>query len=564
MSFLRFVRAPLPRLFLSAAIAICLAQRTSAQSPDVPAADIAAKKRDYEQYALTHAGDARRGREWFVNEKQTRCIVCHKARGQGAEIGPDLSHIAGKFDRPHLIESLLEPSRQIVEGFRTTTLITVDGRTLVGIIKQQSADGLTIAEANGQRHYLAAGDVGDRQDASLSLMPDGLEKLLTAEQFTDLIAYLETLGPGTAAFGGGVRGPLQLPEGYEVATISTGLTGATALEVAGDGRVFVCEQTGALRVVKNDVLLPAPFVTLSVDSSWERGLIGVTVDPGFPEAPYVYVCYVARQPYPHHRVSRFTAVGDVAAAGSEQILLEGDDQTKLGGKVPAGHQGGALHFGADGKLYIAIGEQTAETPAQSLDTFQGKMLRISPDGSTPDDNPFLNLTKGKYRAIWALGLRNPFTFAIQKPSGDLLINDVGGKFEEINVGVAGANYGWPVVDHGPTPDERFRGPLHYYPQASISGGAFAPQDWPAEYRGRYFFADFVHGWIKVLDPRHAEQVSTFASGVRRPVDLRFEADGGLLVLLRNAWVIDDKFQPGTGTLLKVTPSALSRPSPSPP
>src|SRR6185369_8467318 len=105
--------------------------------------------------------------------------------------------------------------------------------------------------------------------------------------------------------------------------------------------------------------------------------------------------------------------------GTEQILLEGDDQRKLGGKVPGGHQGGALHFGSDGKLYIGIGEQTAETPAQRLDTLQGKILRINTDGSIPTDNPFLQQTTGKYQSIWALGLRNPFTFAVRPTSGDL-------------------------------------------------------------------------------------------------------------------------------------------------
>ncbi len=118
---------------------------------------------------------------------------------------------------------------------------------------------------------------------------------------------------------------------------------------------------------------------------------------------------------------------------------------KFGGKVPAGHQGGALHFGPDGKLYIAIGEQTSGMPAQKLDTFLGKILRINSDGSIPSDNPLRSKTQGKYQAIWAYGCRNPFTFAFRKSDGLMLINDVGGKSEEVNVGRAGANYGWPVV-----------------------------------------------------------------------------------------------------------------------
>jgi glucose/arabinose dehydrogenase len=286
-------------------------------------------------------------------------------------------------------------------------------------------------------------------------------------------------------------------------------------------------------------------------------LIGVTVDPGFAQNNFIYVTYVAREPFPHHCISRFTAAADIALPGSERILLEGDDQTKLGGVVSNGHQGGAIHFGKDGKLYIALGEQTAGAPAQAMDSLLGKLLRINPDGSIPDDNPFYRQTKGKYRAIWALGLRNPFTFAVQPETGRIMINDVGqSAWEEIDEGFAGGNYGWPASE-GPTTDPRFRGPVHHYPVASVAGGAFCPtassKGFPAPYRGRYFFADFVNGWIKTLDPDHPAQVEEFASGLSRPVDMGFGPDGSLYVLLRDAWVIDDNFRGGTGSLLKIHP-----------
>jgi glucose/arabinose dehydrogenase len=212
-----------------------------------------------------------------------------------------------------------------------------------------------------------------------------------------------------------------------------------------------------------------------VDSFWERGLIGVALDPDFPKRPYVYLCYVAAEPYPHHRVSRWTARGDVAEPGSECVLFEGDDQTKLGGQIPAGHQGGAIHFGRDGRLYVAIGEQTAGLPSQRLDTLQGKLLRLNADGTIPDDNPFFQVAKGKYRSIWALGLRNPFTFAVQPGTGRLFINDVGeARWEEINEGVAGGNYGWPHAE-GPNTDAKYRNPVYAYDRSvgkSIAGGTF--------------------------------------------------------------------------------------------
>jgi glucose/arabinose dehydrogenase len=299
--------------------------------------------------------------------------------------------------------------------------------------------------------------------------------------------------------------------------------------------------------------LDKPFVRVPVEAKWERGLIGVTVAPDFPMTPHVFVCYVAARPYPHHVVSRFTARGDEAEPGSEKILLEGDDQRQLGGTEPAGHQGGALHFGRDGKLYIAIGDQTAGKPAQEMNSLLGRLLRINPDGSIPHDNPFVSKASGKYRATWALGMRNPFMFAVQPETGRIFIDDVGGQAEEINEGFAGANYGWPAVEHGPTADPRFRGPIHHYPTACITGGAFAPMGlrWPKEYRGQYFFADFNHGWIKTLDPDKPAAAKSFAIGLRRPVDLRFAPDGSLYVLLRDAWVIDKLFQGGTGVLLRI-------------
>jgi len=548
---------PYPKACTFAVIAgICLftPARIAIAVEDISPKAATEQRQLLERYALTHPGDVARGRELFFNESVTKCAVCHRVNSQGGEVGPDLTHIGGKFGRPHLIESLLEPSRQIVEGYRTSVIVMMDGAIHTGIVKEQAADRLTLLDATNKRMTLPTRDIAERNESPLSLMPQGVVEQLKPEQFTDLVAYLESLRPGGKPTpGAGITGPIALPPGFEVRTVATGLTGCTAMEVLSDGRILICEQTGTLRVIRNGQLLEQPMLELDVDSTWERGLIGVTVAPKFPQRSHLYVCYVAKEPYPHHVFSRFTVEGDRAVPTSEHILLEGDDQRQLGGKVPAGHQGGALHFGRDGKLYIAIGEQTAETPAQRLDTFQGKILRINRDGTIPEDNPFFHQSTGKYRAIWALGLRNPFTFAVRPQTGELFINDVGGKHEEINRGLAGANYGWPAVDHGPTTDARFHGPELFYPQSSISGGDFCPPSpsWPVEWHNRYFFADFVHGWIKTLDPDQPQVATDFASGLMRPVDIRFSKAGSLYVLLRNAWVIDGKFQSGTGALLEI-------------
>ena len=347
-------------------------------------------------------------------------------------------------------------------------------------------------------------------------------------------------------------GPPKIIDGFSISSIAAGLTAVTAMEVAPDGRLFVCEQTGGLRVIENDKLLDPPYLKVKVDPSWERGLIGVTCDPDFSRNQFIYVTYISPIPYPHHVISRF------GPDGSEKILLEGDNQQKMAGTIKNGHQGGALHFGLDGKLYISIGDQTSNSPAQEMDTFLGKILRINSDGSIPVDNPFYAMAEGKYRAIWALGCRNVFGFAVEPKTGRLFLNDVGGAREEINVSSKGGeNFGWPSVEHGVNSKGKFVDAIYSYPFASIVGGDFCTEEkcakWPREYWGKYFFMDYVHGWIKVLDPGRPGDVKEFASGVPFGTDLRFGRDGFLYVLVRDMWVNEKSFfKGGTGFVVKIS------------
>jgi glucose/arabinose dehydrogenase len=332
--------------------------------------------------------------------------------------------------------------------------------------------------------------------------------------------------------GSGLAAGATLPSGFSETQIASGLRKPTAMAFAPDGRLFVCEQDGTLRVIKNGALLPAPFVSLTVSSVGERGLLGVAFDPDFESNGFVYVYYTATSPNVHNRVSRFTAAGDVAAAGSEMILMD------LEPLSATNHNGGAIHFGTDGKLYVAVGENAVGSNSQTLANRLGKMLRINADGSIPTDNPFYNQASGVNRSIWALGLRNPFTFAVHPLAGTLHINDVGqNTWEEVNLGVAGANYGWPDTE-GPTSNPAYRSPLYAYTHVessgcAISGGAFhnmVTVRFPLRYWGAYFFADLCGGWIRVR--RANGDVSEFASGISQPVDLAFASDDSLYYLAR--------------------------------
>jgi glucose/arabinose dehydrogenase len=332
-----------------------------------------------------------------------------------------------------------------------------------------------------------------------------------------------------------------LPAGFAETRIAAGLASPTAMALAPDGRIFVCEQGGRLRVIKNGALLATPFVTLTVNSLGERGLLGVTFDPAFASNHYVYVYYTATVPTIHNRVSRFTAAGDVAAAGSGRVLLDLDPLSDA-----TNHNGGALHFGRDGKLYIAVGENANSANAQTLDNLLGKLLRINKDGTIPGDNPFYGTAIGVNRAIWALGLRNPYTFAFHRGTGRMFINDVGeNTWEEINDGIRGSNYGWPDTE-GHTSDPRFRDPLYVYGHGSgpttgcaITGGAFYDPptgQFPPAYANTFFFADFCSGWIRRYNPAN-RTVSGFATGVGEPVDLRVATDGSLYYLARSAGAV---------------------------
>jgi len=162
-------------------------------------------------------------------------------------------------------------------------------------------------------------------------------------------------------------------------------------------------------------------------------------------------------------------------------------------------------------------------------------------GKPPRDNPFYSnpRVKGLNKTVWALGLRNPYSFAFQPGTGKMFINDVGaGEWEEINRGVRGANYGWPLHE-GPENDRRFRGPFSAYRHEgntcnAITGGAFynpRRERFPQGYTGDYLFADICRGFIRRLDPRTGE-IRGFANGLAAPVDVKVGRGGDLYYLSR--------------------------------
>jgi len=330
------------------------------------------------------------------------------------------------------------------------------------------------------------------------------------------------------------------PPGFGQVLVTDRLNYPTAVAFAPDGRIFVAEQGGKLRIIKNDTLLPAPFVELYVYAGGEAGLSGIVLDPDFTTNQYIYLYHTVygseTSPY-HNRITRFTANGDVAVTGSDTVILTLDPLS-----YAEQHNGGTMRFGQDGKLYVGVGDSRNPDNAQNLDTYLGKILRINANGSVPAGNPFSTGSDQKKR-LWAYGLRNPYSFSFQPETGRLFINDVGeGSWEEINdATTSGKNFGWPIVE-GISGNPAYTDPIFAYDhtaaKCAITGGVFFnPQTttYPASYVGNYFFQDYCTSAISTLNLSGSTGISSLFSqhlpGL--PVNLNVGQDGNLYFLSRN-------------------------------
>jgi len=338
------------------------------------------------------------------------------------------------------------------------------------------------------------------------------------------------------------------PANFSQVQVATGINNPTAMAFAPDGRLFICLQSGAIRIFKNGALLGTNFASFNVDANGERGLLGLAFDPNFSNNQHLYIYYTPNTGSPRrNRLSRLTANGDVMVTGSESVLLDFDP---LSGAT--NHNGGFLKFGPDGKLYVAIGENATPANAQNYHTYHGKLLRLNADGSAPTDNPFYNTTPNgttpteQSKRVWALGLRNPFSFDVQPGTGKIFVNDVGqNTYEEIDdATTSGQNFGWPSQEG--TSVAGFVSPVYFYSHGSgddhgcaITGGAFfnpTSTNYPATYTGNYFYLDYCNQWINrlVLTGGTASRQAFATSLPGSAVCIATGPDGNLYFLSRGA------------------------------
>lgn len=318
------------------------------------------------------------------------------------------------------------------------------------------------------------------------------------------------------------------PAGFEVSTVATGLSEPIALAAASDGRVFIGERGGTIRVLQDGALRDEPFAEIPVFTGGECGLLGFALDPDFESNGHLFMFVSVSSN--EQQIMRIT---DVDGVGTNLVTIRGNLPT-----VGANHNGGAIAFGPDGHIYFAIGDNGQPPLSADLTSLAGKVCRITRDGDTPDDNPFTTPT-GSPRAIFALGFRNPFRMCFDA-AGRLFVVDVGSsdeaRREEVNLVTAGGDHGWPTLEGVGGTAQGFVDPIVAYHDegASITGiVSYSGDQFPEEFRGNLFHLDYVSNGLfrTVLDGDLAASHDIFLTFDSAPVELVASPDGSLYASL---------------------------------
>lgn len=324
-----------------------------------------------------------------------------------------------------------------------------------------------------------------------------------------------------------------IPTGFTDELIADSLSQPVGIALLPDGRVLVIEQRSAriklIRIgppVTVDSVGTVPGVNSVAN---ERGLLGIAVDPGWPARPYLYTH--STHTGNHIRISRFAASGALSDP-TGLIVMDAASRYDVLNDIPdnaINHNGGTVRFGPDGMLYVSLGEDASMLAAQDTTSLRGVILRVDvsqlPSGPgaasraqvAAPGNPFAAVGSPNAKLIWAWGLRNPFRFQIDQPTGHLLISDVGDvRWEELDEGVSGGhNFGWPHFegDEVHTPDAPLLGPvtapIHVMGRAEtgaasvVTAGMYrrplgAQHAFPVAYDGDVFVSDYYAGFLRRL------------------------------------------------------------------
>ncbi len=292
------------------------------------------------------------------------------------------------------------------------------------------------------------------------------------------------------------------PFDVAVEVVAKELTVPWAVDFAPDGRIFITEREGAIRVIQDGVLRLQPYAEVEMGVRGEGGLLGLAVDPDFASNGFLYVFHTYRNERGllRNRVLRLVDRGDTAEVSG--VILEDIPAERI-------HNGGRIKFGLDGKLYVTTGDVGAGPLAQNLNSLAGKILRINPDGSIPQDNPFPG------SPVYSYGHRNPQGLAWHPVTGQLFATEHGPVgHDEVNIIQPGANYGWPTVS-GVAGTPRFQDPLlESGVETWAPGGAviYSGEELPEEWQGRLVFGALRGQQLVWVQMRPPEYQGVAASG----------------------------------------------------
>jgi glucose/arabinose dehydrogenase len=317
---------------------------------------------------------------------------------------------------------------------------------------------------------------------------------------------------------------------YEVEAFANFVAFPVAMEFAPDGRLFIAEKNGTVRAITPDGKVSDPILTLAnIDASGERGLLGLALDPNFAENGYLWAFYT-RGDALVNRVSRFTVTDDKAV--DEQVSFE----FKIAFETSTILNGGGLHFGPDGMLYISAGSTNNVFASNEPDSPQGKLHRVDPATFPAAPAPG-NPTPGS--TIYARGLRNMFDFTFNPANGWLYGTENGGDCDdEINLIAPGGDYGWHTdglcEDNALPADYPYQKPLLYFtPTISPTGIMFYDGDVFPEWKGNMIFCSWHVGkMIRVElteDGYHIKKTERIETGLDRQcrIDLLQGPDGNI-------------------------------------
>lgn len=423
--------------------------------------------REYREHALRNEGNAERGRALF-SDQRALCFQCHSTDGKGGKTGPDLYAAGDKYSRSDLIRSVLEPSATIMMGYSTTIVETLNGERIEGVVKAVSETELVLAGLNSVTQRVARASIKDQRTSAVSIMPAGLQAGLSLEEFTDLMAYLESLKQPEMRLANEAGTPGAIQRLARPVTLQPFHSAAHRFDhpiwfeqhPVLDQAFIVAEQTNATlwlleKRVEGDAKTLFANVRQEVFVTETEGLLGVALHPQFRENRKYYLMHEFMENNQRSMIiAERSARADLRAdaGGPSRRILKIDVTTEV-------HHGGGLEFGPDGYLYIGMGDAgPQEDPlghGQDLRSFAGKLLRIDVNRTDagraygiPVDNPFLRHSDPEVRReIFAYGLRQPWRFSFDPATADLWVADVGqDRFEEVGIVRVGENHGWNVFE----------------------------------------------------------------------------------------------------------------------